>query len=100
MQHRNRHGSSPFDSDEGLRKMTLLEIVPSKEAGELESQLHLFKTYIELKARIEELVATRSPHNSRINNLENDTDNLNMVEFTDDKGELQRLERKIANASR
>merc|ERR1711884_956501 len=59
VQHRVRHGSSPYD-DEGLRRVTLLDILPVKEAEELESQLHMFHTYADLKARIEELVATRT----------------------------------------
>ena len=58
-QHRSRHGSSPFD-DDGLRKYTLLDILPAREADELEAQLHLFPKYSDLKTRVEEMVVTRS----------------------------------------
>ena len=59
IQHRVRHGSSPYD-DEELRKVTLLDILPAREAEELESQMHMFRSYSDLKARIEEIVATRT----------------------------------------
>ena len=104
-QHKSRHGSSPLD-DEGLKKLTLLEIVPIKEAEELECQLHLFKTYQDLKTRIEEIVLTRTGghgKSSKLHNLEPNTQSdLNVVEFTDADGVLQKLfaiDPKMANGS-
>ena len=95
IQHKNIHGTSPLD-DEGLKKFTLLDILPTKEAEELESQLHLFKTYSDLKTRIEHLVISRCGSKvAKINNLEPDANSdLNVVEFTDAEGVLQRLEKK------
>ena len=77
--------------------MTLLEIIPQKESDELESQLHLFKTYSDLRARVEELVTTRTHHGAKksMSLIEPEaSDDLNVVEFADDQGILQRLERK------
>ena len=69
-QHRSRHGSSPFD-DDGLRKYTLLDILPAREADELEAQLHLFPKYSDLKTRVEEMVVTRSGRPAtKVHNLE------------------------------
>ena len=78
--------------------MTLLEILPAKESAELESQLHLFRTYTDLKTRIEEIVLTRTSgsnyKSAKLQNLEaGDTSDDGIVEFTDADGVLQRLER-------
>ena len=80
-----RTGSCPL-TQEGKR-WAILDMVPSYMEKELESQVHLFKTYEDLKAHSLDLAARRAPA-PEVHNLEEGP-----IEFCNDAGEICRLEK-------
>ena len=82
----NRTGSCPLTL-EGKR-WAILDMVPATMEKELEAQIHLFKTYEDLKAHSLDLAA-RKGYTGETHNLEEEA-----IEYVNESGELCRLEKQ------
>ena len=78
--------------EEDMRKIILLEIIPEWLSTELEAQLHLFPSYLQLRNRIEEITTTR-PELSGSSKIHALDEVQAEIEFQDADGTLQKLER-------
>ena len=81
----NRTGNCPLTA-EGKR-WAILDLVPSSLEKELENQIHLFRSCDDLKAHALDL-AGRQGRNGEAHNIE-----AELIEFSDESGELFKLER-------